>query len=108
MSVPAIQPTVTPGYTPPPTVTKDASTVKAIMQEHGVCILDLSDELIGEKCTVFKAIGDSGAGAFSGVGDEQVFDGTDAFKDMAESVWQQLVSIPTQICKCHSLFACVK
>ena len=82
--VPFIPPTVIPNVTPEPTVTKDTSAVKDIMQEHGVCILDISDELAGEVATVVRAIGDSGAGAFSGVGDEQVFDGTDAFKEAAE------------------------
>ena len=83
-------PTVTPNFTPLPTVTKDASEVKDILLEHGVAILDLSDELAGEECTVFRAIGDSGGGAFSGVGDEQVFDGTDAFMDAAEMIPERI------------------
>ena len=73
--VPFIPPTVVPNVTPEATVTKDPSAVKDLMQEFGVCILDISDELQGEVATVVRAIGDSGAGAFSGVGDEQVFAG---------------------------------
>ena len=88
--VPFIPPTVVPNVTPEATVTKDPSAVKDLMQEFGVCILDISDELQGEVATVVRAIGDSGAGAFSGVGDEQVFDGTDAFKEAAETIPERI------------------
>jgi alpha-ketoglutarate-dependent taurine dioxygenase len=70
---------VEPRVTPPPPVTTDPAQVKSIVERHGLCILDLAWELGGERATVLTSAGEAGAG-----------DGTDAFKEAAETIPERI------------------